>query len=625
MSKTKLIFLFLLLLTERARSQTDCDCKEAEALRQPMSVHFNAGRFDSAIYYTSRLLPVSSQPCQVFYQNWMAQIAISQKKIDSARIFLANEAALLRSLGCNEKLYVRHYNTLGRLYQELALVDSFVIVGLKGIDAAEKAGDYFGLSRTCGDLASAFAGMDQVDKALAYYRRALDAAFRQTRVPTQSALVRIRMAGIFLDLFETTAEKRYADSARQLAGLALETAKQHQDLLTYLEANEVMGTCTLQTGHPQEALHFAEEIIARSPRGVHLFDRLTYAGFSLKSKIHSQLNELALAEAFADSASRYANAFNVQMMVGAFDRVYQAAKANGHAAKSLDAYEKMTALKDSLFTLQKNTAVAELEKKYNQARNESTILELSRRKQVYLLLALAGLVAAVAVFLFFRQRMLQQRKNVLETEMRLNRARMNPHFFFNGLAALQKFALRDGGGQELASQLSRFSNIMRETLESTYSDLVTVEKEIEFLEQYLSVQASRFPNQLFYSISAAEDLDSSDLLLPSMIVQPFVENSIEHGFGEKGEALTLTVHFSKTATALLVSVRDNGRGLGQSRQRPANYVSRATQITLDRLQLLNRSLRSKASMEVKDDSSHGGVLVLLRLPLLYPGEKISQS
>ena len=99
------------------------------------------------------------------------------------------------------------------------------------------------------------------------------------------------------------------------------------------------------------------------------------------------------------------------------------------------------------------------------------------------MLALAGLLALVGLMFFIRQQSLKSKQKILETEQRLNRARMNPHFFFNALASLQTFALQDNDGKSMASNLSKFSHIMRETLESTYKEYVTIEQEKEFLDE----------------------------------------------------------------------------------------------------------------------------------------------
>ncbi|MCX6320136.1 MAG: histidine kinase [Bacteroidetes bacterium] len=599
-----------------AAAQTKCSCAEAETLRAPMGYYFNSGRLDSAVYYTQQLLQYKEGGCRIFYENWMAQLSIARKDYSAARQFLEAEKTLLNANNCKE-LLVRHYNTLSKLYQELNRSDSFVTACLQGIDAAIAVNDQYGLSRAYTDVASAFSQLAQREKAIAYYRKGLEAAHKQKKVPSLSASVGVRLGNEYLDMYTETNNSIFADSALQLGKSSLDTAQAFQDMLAYMEANELLASHALATRQYQSAISFADEIIRQSPRGVHLFDRITYTGFSKKSKACYQLQHYKAAEQYADSALVYATAFNPQLMIGAYNDLYLAAKANGNPSRSLLAHERMTVIRDSLFSVEKNAAINELEKKYNQAKNETTIKDLDRKKQLYLLLAIIGAVAAVAIGLYVRQQSLQHKKNILETEQRLNRARMNPHFFFNALTALQKFAVRENDGQALASNLSKFSHIMRETLESTYKDYVTIEQEMEFLNEYLEVQKIRFPQTFSYDISASPDMEIDELQIPSMIIQPFVENSIEHGFAGLHYPGRVLIQFAKDDKEILIRISDNGKGLDTVPREENAHISRASQIIRDRIYLLNIKLKTKAGFSIANNETGEGVVVKIHLPLMY--------
>lgn len=615
--KKMFVFIALLWLASAVSAQNSCGCVEAEQLRAPMGTHFNSGRLDSAEFYASKLLSYKEKGCSIFYQDWMAQIAIARKDYVAARSFLGIEQKLLKENSCDDNLYVRHYSTLARLYQELNQFDSLVATYIKGIEAAGKTNDYYGISRANADLASAFSQAGQSDKALFYYKQAMDAARKQVKVPSLISTIQTRFSSEYLLLFKNTGNKLFADSAATLAKEALDTATKYHDLIAYLEANDVLADHALVTNEPGKAQQFADQVITSSPRGVHLFDRLLYGGFSKKSKAFYKTGDFISAERFADSALVYAQSFNPQMMAGAYEDIYLAAKETGNATKSLMAHEKMVALKDTLFTLANNKTITELEKKYNQAKNESTIKDLAKKKQLYFLLAVAGLLAVAAIAFFLRQQSLKHKKNILEAEQRLNRARMNPHFFFNALTALQKFAVRENDGQTLASNLSKFSNIMRETLESTYKEYVTIEQETEFLSEYLEVQKIRFPKTFSYEINVADDLEVDELQIPSMIIQPFVENSIEHGFSGIEYSGKIVVHFSKENNELLAEITDNGKGLSKSPKEESPHISRASQIIKDRIYLLNIKLKTKAGFSITNNNDGPGVRVNIHLPLLY--------
>ena len=191
----------------------------------------------------------------------------------------------------------------------------------------------------------------------------------------------------------------------------------------------------------------------------------------------------------------------------------------------------------------------------------------------------------------------------METEQRLNRARMNPHFFFNALSSLQTFALANNDGKSMAVNLSKFSNIMRETLESTYKEYVSLEQEIDFLTEYLEIQKMRFPKKYEYNIELSPDIEPEELVLPSMILQPFVENSIEHGFNGIEYLGKLSISFSIEKQNLLVKLIDNGKGLYPKKELESQHISRATQIIKDRIFLLNIKLKTNASFEIINNTN----------------------
>ena len=233
------------------------------------------------------------------------------------------------------------------------------------------------------------------------------------------------------------------------------------------------------------------------------------------------------------------------------------------------------------------------------------------------MLAIAGLLAVIAIGFFFRQQSLKHKQKILETEQRLNRSRMNPHFFFNTLASLQSFALRENDTKAIASNISKFSHIMRETLESTYREYVTVEQEMDFLNEYLALQQIRFPDKFTFSVTSADDLEADDLVIPSMIIQPFAENSIEHGFAGITYPGRLNILFKKEKEELLIEVTDNGKGLITGSKENNEHISRASQIIKDRIYLLNIKLKTRARFSIGNAGDRAGVVVNIHLPVLY--------
>lgn len=292
-------------------------------------------------------------------------------------------------------------------------------------------------------------------------------------------------------------------------------------------------------------------------------------------------------------------------------------EAAGNLPRAYDAFKKYEHIKDSIFKIQRSEKINELEQQYNKTKNEKTIKELAQQKKIYLLLAIAGLLGLAVLAFFIRQQSLKNKQRISETEQRLNRARMNPHFFFNALSSLQSFALTENDGKALASNLSKFSHIMRKTLESTYKDYVSIEQEIDFVDEYLELQKIRFPQKFTYEIKISNIIETDEMMIPSMILQPFTENSIEHGFNHIDYPGHIIIAFDKVEKDVHILITDNGKGLATTARETSEHISRASQIIKDRIFLLNVKLKTKASFSIDNNTETTGVKVKIILPVLF--------
>lgn len=194
----------------------------------------------------------------------------------------------------------------------------------------------------------------------------------------------------------------------------------------------------------------------------------------------------------------------------------------------------------------------------------------------------------------------QQETELLElkaTRLQLKalRAQMNPHFIYNALNSIQHF-ITSNKGSTASRYLAKFAKLMRQSLDYSDEESISLEKEIEFLEDYLYINEKlRFEDRLSYRISVDDELEEDILGVPTMIVQPYVENALEHGLRSKKDGL-VSVHFQLAdEDTICCVVEDNGIGrrkalaLQQNDPNRQNYRSRGTQITEKRLELLRQS------------------------------------
>ncbi|MBL0358643.1 MAG: histidine kinase [Chitinophagaceae bacterium] len=482
------------------------------------------------------------------------------------------------------------------------------------LKSAEAAGNVYAQAQCNTMIAQLFNQTNQAEKGIVYARKAVVLLDRITDMNEKISIL-FALSKRYLWHYQDTKTVTSLDSSEMFSRMQIEIAKKLGNRKSFSKAYNNLQGVEFERGNLQKALKLLDSSFEYLDKTRFGDVRLCYSD---KADILLQLKKFDDAERLADSALHYDSLIgNNAFIAETYALLSKIAKEKGDFKKAFTFNELAAAITDSIRTVEKSEAVNELEKKYNQAKNQNTIKDLDKKKQLYLFLAIAGLLAATTIGFFLRQQSLKHKKNILETEQRLNRARMNPHFFFNALTTLQKFALRENDGQAMASNLSKFSNIMRETLESTYKEYVTIEQEIEFLNEYLEVQKIRFPQTFSYEVAADKELDIDELQIPAMIIQPFVENSIEHGFVGVDYPGKITVIFTTQNKELLIQITDNGKGLVTSAKENNEHISRASQIIKDRIYLLNIKLKTRAGFSIDNNSSGNGVVVKIHLPLLY--------
>jgi LytS/YehU family sensor histidine kinase len=358
--------------------------------------------------------------------------------------------------------------------------------------------------------------------------------------------------------------------------------------------------------------------------------RQLHSIFTKKCDAFIELKEYKKSKEYADSSLKYATLEGDPLSLATnYERMYELEKLQGNYTSALSYHEKFISIRDSIRTIEKSKKINELEQKYNKAQNEKTIKELSQAKQIASLrnkIYIAGIILAILIIvlivIFNRQKTLKSKQENMEIEQRLNRARMNPHFFFNTLNSLQTFSLQENKDSKVARYLSKYAKIMRETLESTYKEMNTIEHEIDYLSNYLDLQKLRYPDKFEYQIQVAENIETNETFIPAMIIQPFIENAIEHGLNTSIEKGIIDIIISSENYRLLVEITDNGTGF-TTNKKAREYPSRATQIIKDRLLLLNKKHKTDATFEIGKGKNDIGTSVKIILPLIHNDESFN--
>lgn len=231
-------------------------------------------------------------------------------------------------------------------------------------------------------------------------------------------------------------------------------------------------------------------------------------------------------------------------------------------------------------------------------------------------ISLLILVGLYGISLFYRNRIqkIQLRNQIVlekvELENSLNQSKikaiksqMNPHFFYNALNTFQSYILSNDKKQAL-NYLSKFSNLTRTILELTEKDTISIAEEVKTLSLYLEIEKARFEDDFEYKINVNSTIDSEQTKIPSMLLQPYVENAIKHGLLHKEGLKKIFIQFLETEDYISIIIDDNGIGRKKSGElksiKNKNHQSFATKAIQNRIDLLNQNQTNKISIEFTD-------------------------
>jgi hypothetical protein len=218
--------------------------------------------------------------------------------------------------------------------------------------------------------------------------------------------------------------------------------------------------------------------------------------------------------------------------------------------------------------------------------------------------------------------LLEINRMLAESQLMALRAQMNPHFVFNCLNSIQECIVTQKYG-EASKYLNKFSKLFRMVLNNSDRNLVTIDEEKDVLQLYLELEQMRFEQSFVYRIDIDDDLEADDILLPSMLLQPYVENAIWHGLMHKNGYRELTISFDRIDEDVFkCTIDDNGIGRKKSfeiKERNATtkrHKSKGLQIAKDRLDLIDRQ-GQHASVNIIDkyhpDGNATGTMIVIEL------------
>ncbi len=337
--------------------------------------------------------------------------------------------------------------------------------------------------------------------------------------------------------------------------------------------------------------------------------------------------------------------------------------AQGNYKAAYESYNSYVLYKDSLnnVELDKKAARTELENIYTKKKDslsylaklnaaemhklsqEAELAQFKLREQ-WLYFTIAAVIACFAASLFiyrYQTRRLQfknqldiqkREKQLMEIGMQQKldnlkfaalRSQMNPHFIFNALNTVQSYVYMNDK-KSAGNYLGKFSELMRKILDNSNKQTITLAEEIRLLHLYIDIEQARFGDNLSVAFFVDPTLDTGNLQMMPMIIQPYVENAIKHGLMHKNGAKNLSVNIMKIGQCIEIVVDDNGVGRTQSaainKARGAGHNSFAHTAGEERIELLQKLFGKEAGITIIDkkniDDTPAGTKVVILVPQL---------
>lgn len=253
------------------------------------------------------------------------------------------------------------------------------------------------------------------------------------------------------------------------------------------------------------------------------------------------------------------------------------------------------------------------------------------------LLATASIVTAVKIYINYIQRReeekikvqqlqleaVQNKQKATEAKLQSMRLQMNPHFLFNALNSIQQMIL--AGDETVATRcLSKFSKLLRLILVQSDKDKITLREELDTLRLYVELESFRFKDRFEYFITCDNAIDQDDTRIPTLLIQPFVENAIWHGLMHKEGLRRLLVHFREENETLVCTVEDNGIGRKASQAikehslHDQQHTGKGIAVAKERLKIFGENPAHTSALDIQDLTEQGqasGTRVIVKFPI----------
>lgn len=556
-------------------------------------------------------------------------------------------------------------NFLGISYRNASLYNKAIELHKESYDAAILAGDIELQVVALNMIGVAYRRMDLVKPALDYHTQALDLANnvnnKTSQLEASIAVSQNSIGNIYLAL------KRYdlainqfmkslkiEEKLNQKLGLAINyhnIGYAQEALGNYKSAMEnyqrslmfnndinsdvgrvicynSIGSLEIKLGRLNEAKEIIEQALSK---GIEIGDQFYIASSYLNlGWVNLELKEFDISKKYLEKALETSKKYNLtSSAVETNKKLSELYEELGEHQLALKHYKTGIDLENTITNERNFQYVNDIVLEYeDELKNKQIKLladrneELLKNQKLYLLVIFSVVLLAVIMIALNRNRQLRQEKQILTLEQDMLRSQMNPHFIFNSLNSIKHFIINNDQ-QNAVYYLNKFAKLIRKILVSNTEKHISLEDELETMKLYLSVENMRFSNQIDFSIYIDPTINTAAIKVPSLILQPFLENALWHGLSSKADDKKINLKVTKgSKNHVAVTITDNGIGRVESEKinKDKSLKRKSVGLNITKARLSNFSKRFTTDYNLKitdlydDDQKAIGTKVELLIP-----------
>ena len=256
--------------------------------------------------------------------------------------------------------------------------------------------------------------------------------------------------------------------------------------------------------------------------------------------------------------------------------------------------------------------------------NESVRLKLRKNRTILIVIAIFLILLIGILYILYRLSQLNAEEKLLTLEQRMLRSQMNPHFLFNSLNSIKLYIINNEK-KNAVHYLNKFSKLVRKILEASSEREISLAEELETVTLYMNIENIRFSNEINFNVYVKDDINTHDIKIPSLILQPFLENAIWHGVSYKDGAKNIDLEIKKGKNGFIeIIITDNGVGRAAAEKIKDSKVlkrkSVGIDITKERLANFSRDYKNYFHVEIidkfDDDANPIGTQIVLYIPII---------